>query len=103
MTTLAAQSHAPPSPDAKAERIAPSVETPALILRATTLLFANAETTERTVIAGTRVAQALGYRATFVPQWDELTIRLESGAGFRLDVAQVAPAGIDMNKVLATE
>ena len=103
MTALAAQSHAPPSPDAKVERNAPSPEPLALILRATTLLFANAETTERTEIGGARVAQALGYRATLIPRWDGLTLRLESSAGSWRDVAQVAPAGIDMNKVLATE
>src|SRR5215471_8087925 len=103
MTALAAQSHAPPSPDTNVERNAPSPEPLALILRATTLLFANAETTERTEIGGARVAQTLGYRATLIPRWDELTLRLESSTGSWRDVAQVAPAGIDMNKVLATE
>lgn len=103
MTTLAAPSHDPPSPDAKVQRNASSPEPLALILQTTTLLFANAETTERTVAAGNRVAEALGYRATLIPRWDELTVRLEGSASSQHDVAAVAPAGIDMNKVLATE
>ena len=103
MTTLVAHSHDPPSPDAKVQRDAPSLEPVALILRTTTLLFANGETTERTVTGGNRIAQALGYRATLIPRWDELIVRLEGSAGPQHDVAQVEPAGIDMNKVLATE
>src|SRR5215813_11201670 len=103
MSTLAAQPHDPPPPEAKVQRDAPSPEPLALILQTTTLLFANGETTERTVTGGSRVAQVLGYRATLVPGWDELTVRLESSTGSQQDVAQVAPAGIDMNKVLATE
>src|SRR5215831_5402084 len=103
MSTLAAHSHDPPSPDAEVHRNASSREPLALILQSTTLLFANAETTERTVTGGSRIAQVLGYRATLIPRWDELTVRLERSSGSRRDVAQAAPAGIDMNKVLATE
>src|SRR5215469_8068592 len=101
-TTLVAHSHDPPSPDAKVQQNASSPEL-ALILQTTTLLFANGETTERTVSSGSRIARLLGYGATLIPRWDELTVRLESSAGLQHDVAEVAPAGIDMNKVLATE
>src|SRR6266849_11110294 len=103
MPTFAAQSHDPPSPDAKVQRSAPTPEPLALILQTTTLFFANAETTERTIAAGNRVAEALGYRATLIPQWDELTARLEGGARPQHDIAAVVPTSIDMNKVLATE
>lgn len=103
MNTLAARPPDPPSPDAEVSRSAPPPEPLALILQATTLLFANAETTERTMAAGDRVAGALGYRATLIQRWDELTIQLDGGAGSRHGVAAVAPTGIDMNKVLATE
>src|SRR5262252_4787924 len=103
MTTLVAHSHEPPSPDAKVQRNASSPEPLALILQTTTLLFANGETTERTVTGGSRIAQVLGYRATLIPRWDELIARLETSAGSQHDVAEVAPAGIDMDKVLATE
>ena len=48
MTTLAAERHEPPSADAKVQPSAPSPDRLALILRTATLLFANAETTERT-------------------------------------------------------
>ncbi len=77
MSTLAAQSHDPALPDVQVPKSPSSPEPLALILQATTLLFANAETTERTMAAGNRVAEALGYRATLIPQWDELTARLE--------------------------
>ena len=103
MTTLAAQPPDPASKDAKVPRSAPTPEPLALILQTTTLLFANAETTERTMAAANRVADVLGYRATLIPRWDELTVRLEGIAGSQHDVAAVAPAGIDMNKVLASE
>jgi uncharacterized membrane protein YjjP (DUF1212 family) len=103
VSTVAAPSHDLPSPDVKVPRNASSPEPLALILQATTLLFANAETTERTVAAGSRVAEALGYRATLIPRWEGLTVRLEGSARTQYDLAAVAPAGIDMNKVLATE
>jgi uncharacterized membrane protein YjjP (DUF1212 family) len=101
VSTLAAQSEDLPSPEVQVPRIPASPEPLALILQATTLLFANAETTERTLAAGKRVAEALGYRANLIPQWDELTARLENGARPQHDIAAVVPTGIDMNKVLA--
>ena len=103
MTSLAAQPPDPPSLDAKVQQSAPDADPLALILQTTTLLFANAETTERTMAAGNRVAEVLGSRATLIPRWDELTVRLEGSAGSQHDLAAVAPASIDMNKVLATE
>ena len=103
MTTLAAERHEPSSADAKVQPSAPSPDPLALILQTATLLFANAETTERTLRGANRVAESLGYRTTLIPRWDELTVRLEDNSGFKIDVARVTPAGIDMNKVLATE
>src|SRR5258707_327790 len=103
MTTLAAERHEPPSADAKVQPSAPSPDRLALILRTATLLFANAETTERTLRGANRVAESLGYRTTLIPRWDELTVRLENNGCYKIDVARVTPAGIDMNKVLATE
>src|SRR5262249_15254208 len=103
MTTLVAHSHDPPSPDAKVQRDAPSLEPVALILRTTTLLFATGEPRERPATGGNRIAKVWGSRATLTPGWDELIVRLEGSAGPQHDVAQVEPAGIDMNKVLATE
>ena len=96
MNTVAAHSHDSPSN-------ASSPEPRALILQTATLLLGNGETTERTVDGGSRIGQVLGYRAALIPRWDEVTVRLENSAGSQYDVAQVAPAGIDMNKVLATE
>jgi len=103
VNTLVAESHDLPSPDVQVPRNPSSPEPLALTLQATTLLFANAETTERTVAAGNRVAEALGYHANLILQWGELTARLEGGARPQHDIAAVVPTGIDMNKVLATE
>lgn len=103
MATLAAKPHEPRLADAKDPPNALRPEPLALTLRTATLLFANAETTERTLAGANCVAESLGYRTTLISRWGELTVRLEDESGFKIDVARVAPAGIDMNKVLATE
>lgn len=74
-----------------------------LALEASRLLFLNAETTERTVDAASRVAHAFGWRVTVIPHWGDLVVKAEDGAGQRQSIAPVAPVAIDMNKVLATE
>jgi len=74
-----------------------------LSLRTSALLFANGETTERSMAAGLRVAEAFGQRATMLAGWDGLSVRLEGAAGPLHDVAAAAPTAIDMNKVLAAE
>ncbi|HTP28867.1 MAG TPA: threonine/serine exporter family protein [Anaeromyxobacteraceae bacterium] len=75
----------------------------ALITQATKVLFANGETTERTIAAGERMGGALGYRSTVVSRWDGLTIRLEGEAGPQNDIVPVMPVGIDMNRVMEAE
>jgi len=104
MTTLAPELHEPSSADAKVQQSAPSPDPLALILQTATLLFANAETTERTLRGANRVAESLGYRTTLIPRWDELTLLLEDNSGFKIDVARVAPTmqpkpGIQQKKV----
>jgi uncharacterized membrane protein YjjP (DUF1212 family) len=74
-----------------------------LVVQATSLLLLNGETTERTVLAGTRLAEALGHRATVIPRWDELLVRIENDRGSRAQIAPVAPVAVDMHKVLETE
>jgi len=81
----------------------PILEALTLIAQATKLLFANGETTERTIAAGERIGGALGYRSTVVARWDGLTVRLEGEAGPEHDVVPVMPAGIDMNRVIEAE
>jgi uncharacterized membrane protein YjjP (DUF1212 family) len=94
---------APKHPDAGEPAAAPGAPQDLdLVLLAGALLFANGQTTERTVEATTRLAGALGVRATLFPRWDELAVRLDSGAGSQYGVAAVAPLGVDMGKVTAT-
>src|SRR5229473_4152978 len=74
-----------------------------LILQATALIFANGETTERTVAAAKEIGDAFGYRTTSFPRWDQLAVRIDGPDGVHHDVLAVEPAGIDMNKVLQGE
>ena len=83
--------------------ISPASDILELSLRSSSLLFANGETTERTLAAGLRVTEAFGQRATLMARWDGLSVRLEGNGGPLHDVADVAPTAIDMNKVLAGE
>jgi len=74
-----------------------------LALQGAAVLFANGETTERTIAAGIRIAAAHGRRATVLPRWGELTVRIDGDPGALQDVVAVMPTGIDMNKVLEAE
>src|SRR5256886_3454085 len=80
-----------------------AAEVTELILQATALIFANGETTERTVAAAREIGDAFGYRATSIPRWDQLTVRVDGPDGVHQDVLSVEPASIDMNKVLQGE
>lgn len=66
------------------------------------LLFANGQTTERMVSAVQRFAVTLGYRVSVFPGWGELALRIEDADGWRHEIIAVEPAGVDMNKVVAT-
>ncbi|WP_428532522.1 threonine/serine exporter family protein [Rhodopila sp.] len=73
-----------------------------LILRAATLLFVNGQTTERTIEATERLAVALGCRASLLPRWGELTLRVVHDRTARVEVAAADPVGVDMGRVAAT-
>src|SRR6266536_1177526 len=73
-----------------------------LILLGARLLFANGQTTERTVAAVEQLADALGFRATVFPRWGELTLRIDNDTGSRYEIIAVEPVGVDMGKVAAT-
>ncbi len=74
----------------------------ALISTSAELLFANGQTTQRTVSDVERLAAALGLRATVVPRWGELIIGIADDTGFRNEIITVEPTGVDMSKVAAT-
>lgn len=77
----------------------------AVVCAAAKLLYANGQTTERTVLNAERFARALGLRVTVFPTWGELVIRMEAptASGLaRVEAIAAAPAGVDMNKVTLT-
>lgn len=75
----------------------------ALLIASARLLFANGQTTERTLASVERVGQALGLKVEISARWGELALRIEDRAGVaRLEVVDVAPAGVEMHKVTET-
>src|SRR5712692_801982 len=74
----------------------------ALIAVSARLLFANGQTTDGTVAAVERLADALGVRATVLPRWGELTVRIDGDISSPYEIFAVEPVGVDMNKVAAT-
>ena len=72
-----------------------------LMLLAAKLLFANGQTTARTIDATVRLAGALGFRADLLPRWGELTATVD-GDGACARVVAASPLGVDMGKVAAT-
>ncbi len=88
------------------QRSAPMQAEPAdvldLMLRTATLLFANGQTTERTIEATVRLAGALGFRADLLPRWGQLTATVNGRSGLRAETIAVNPLGVDMGKVAAT-
>src|SRR6202008_3183587 len=73
-----------------------------LILISARLLFANGQTTERTVVAVEQFAEAFGLRVAVFPRWGELILRIDSDTGSRYEIIAAAPLGVDMSKVAAT-
>jgi uncharacterized membrane protein YjjP (DUF1212 family) len=74
----------------------------ALIMASAELLFANGQTTRRTVSEVERLAGALRVHATVVLRWGELVVRIADDARFYNEIVAVEPAGVDMSKVAAT-
>src|SRR5258705_794716 len=90
------------SSTAQPEAHVASAEDLALILLSGRLLFANGQTTERTVVAVEQLADALGVQATVFPRWGELTVCIDDDTGSRYEIIAVEPVGVDMSKVAAT-
>jgi uncharacterized membrane protein YjjP (DUF1212 family) len=85
----------PPSDAARKERDL-SLDTVAL---AAGLLFANGQTTERTVVATEQLGRSFGLDVRVLPQWGELTVEVEGT--LLSEVSSIAPLGVDMGRVLA--
>jgi uncharacterized membrane protein YjjP (DUF1212 family) len=85
----------PPSAAVRKERDL-SLDTVAL---AAGLLFANGQTTERTVVATEQLGRSFGLDVRVLPQWGELTVEIEGT--LLSEVSSSAPLSVDMGKVLA--
>ena len=84
------------------DRGAISADEIALLSLSTQLLFQNGQTTQSTTTTVTRLAAALGHQALLFPQWDEICIRIDGPIGGPHEIVDATPAGVDMNKVVAT-
>lgn len=73
-----------------------------LISTSARLLFVNGQTTERTVTASVRLAEKLGFRASLLPRWGELALRIEDDEGSCHEILAAEPVGMDMSKVSGT-
>jgi uncharacterized membrane protein YjjP (DUF1212 family) len=83
-----------------------------LLGRCAKLLFGNGQTTYRVVEDLQTLSRALGYKANVYPSWDQITIELNSQNTIDaqngslnsalIEVVDVSPLGVDMNKVSQT-
>src|SRR5580692_12555081 len=74
----------------------------ALLSSSAKLLFQNGQTTQITTTTVTRLAAALGHRALLFPRWEEICICIDGPVGGPQEIVDATPAGVDMNKVVAT-
>lgn len=74
-----------------------------VVWRAAEVLHANAQTTQRTIVDVTRLANAYGFEAEILPQWDVIAIRTrplnDPQAHWQTALLQARPTGVDMHKV----
>jgi uncharacterized membrane protein YjjP (DUF1212 family) len=63
------------------------------------LLFENGQTTRRMVEAVTQMGDTLGVRATLIPHWGELTLRVDDDKSACYESFAAEPAGVDMHRV----
>jgi len=84
------------------ERGAISADELALLSLSAKLLFQNGQTTQSTTTTVTRLAAALGHPALLFPRWDEICLCVDGPVGGSHEIVGATPAGVDMNKVVAT-
>src|SRR5215472_6926419 len=73
-----------------------------LILACARVLFANGESTQRTLYAAERLGNRLGLRATLFPHWGELEVQTEDSDGKSVSALEATPSGVDMDRVAST-
>jgi uncharacterized membrane protein YjjP (DUF1212 family) len=85
------------------EQIKPAAVSQAdkLMSLAARLLFENGQTTRRIVEAVAQMGETLGLRATLIPRWGDLTLRVDDDTSSRYESFAAEPAGVDMHRVAA--
>jgi uncharacterized membrane protein YjjP (DUF1212 family) len=73
-----------------------------LVLKFVQILYANGESTNRTLRAGERLSNCLGFRTTILPHWGELQIQTEDNDGKSTSAMEAAPTGVNMDRVAST-
>src|SRR5215813_10246940 len=72
-----------------------------LLLGFTRVLHVNGQSTDETLAAAERVADALGLQARIIPRWGELQLEAADGDARFVSVAAADPAGVDMDRVVS--
>jgi uncharacterized membrane protein YjjP (DUF1212 family) len=97
-----ATSAEPPPLSNRTEMHVASGQELALLSLGAKLLFENGESTAKVVSFVEQLSHALGFGATVIPHWGDLTIRIDDGGGSRYEIIAAAPVGVDMRKVTET-
>jgi uncharacterized membrane protein YjjP (DUF1212 family) len=69
-----------------------------LVLSFARVLHVNGQSTDETVAAAERLANALDVRADIIPRWDELELQAEDDAKI-VSIRAADPTGVDMDRV----
>src|SRR5262245_47484004 len=72
-----------------------------LVLGFTRVLYVNGQSTDETVAAAERLADALDLRARILPRWGELQLEATDGEARLVSVTAADPAGVEMDRVVS--
>src|ERR1700722_19856837 len=70
-----------------------------LILAFAKVLYANGQSTDQTLAAGTRLGDALGVHARILPRWGELQLHANDQDAQLISTLAVDPTGVNMDRV----
>ena len=64
--------------------------------------YVNGQATDQVLAAGQRLGESLGLRASIMPRWGELQLRIEEPDARLISVVAAEPAGVNMDRVVST-
>ena len=70
-----------------------------LVLKFARVLHSNGQSTDVTVRAAERLSSSLRLRATIIPRWEELELRMTDGDAGLAFIEAATPTGVDMDRV----